>query len=100
MNVKTASAKAKELGDGPRATQLGWYGPQWKSFLEVTKSECHAQHTIENPFPKLAKDLTGSINKILMALLIEWLEGGQQVEEGRSFLLSRYIIYVSTRYLA
>ncbi|KAG2153069.1 uncharacterized protein EDB93DRAFT_1102816 [Suillus bovinus] len=82
MNVKTASAKVKESGDGPRATQLGWYGPRWKNFLEVTKSKCRAQHAIENPFPKLAKDLTGSINKILMASLIEWLEGGQQVEEG------------------
>jgi hypothetical protein len=91
MNVKTASAKAKKLGDGPRATQLGWYGPWWKNFLEVTKSECHAQHAIENPFSKLAIDLTGSINEILMASLIEWLKGGQQVEEGRSFLLKRYI---------
>ncbi|KAG1841787.1 hypothetical protein DFJ58DRAFT_732290 [Suillus subalutaceus] len=81
-NVKTTSAKVKESGDGPRATQLGWYGPRWKNFLEVTKSECRAQHAIENPFPKLAKDLTGSINEILMASLVEWLEGGQQVEEG------------------
>ncbi|KAG1864964.1 hypothetical protein DFJ58DRAFT_724519 [Suillus subalutaceus] len=71
-----------ESGDGPRATQLGWYGPRWKNFLEVTMSECRAQHAIENPFPKLAKDLTGSINEILMASLVEWLEGGQQVEEG------------------
>ncbi|KAG1767508.1 hypothetical protein EDD22DRAFT_949964 [Suillus occidentalis] len=60
-NVKTTSAKVKESGDGPRATQLGWY---------------------ENPFPKLAKDLTGSINEILMASLVEWLKGGQQVKEG------------------
>ncbi|KAG1847694.1 hypothetical protein DFJ58DRAFT_730105 [Suillus subalutaceus] len=81
-NVKTTSAKVKESGDGPRATQLGWYGPRWKNFLEVTKSECRAQHAIENPFPKLAKDLTCSINEILMASLVEWLEGGQQVEEG------------------
>lgn len=64
------------------------------------KSECRAQHAIENPFPKLAKDLTGSINKILMASLVEWLEGGQQVEEGRSFLLLRHVTYVSTRCLA
>ncbi|KAG1813426.1 hypothetical protein DFJ58DRAFT_740106 [Suillus subalutaceus] len=78
-NVKTTSAKVKESGDGPRATQLGLYGPRWKNFLEVTKSECCAQHAIENPFPKLAKDLTGSITEILMASLVEWLEGGQQV---------------------
>ncbi|KIK35461.1 hypothetical protein CY34DRAFT_26606 [Suillus luteus UH-Slu-Lm8-n1] len=57
MNVKTASAT-------------------------VTKSECRAQHAIENPLLKLAKYLTGSINEILMASLVEWLKGGQQVEEG------------------
>jgi hypothetical protein len=49
------------------------------------KSKCCAHHTIENPFLKLAKDWTGSINEILMALLIEWLKGGQQVKEDRSF---------------
>ncbi|KAG1796564.1 hypothetical protein EV424DRAFT_1546969 [Suillus variegatus] len=76
MKVNTESGQAKEPGDGPKATQLGWYGPRWKNFLKDTKSECRAQHVIENPFPKLMKDLTGSVNEVLMASLVEWLEGG------------------------
>ncbi|KAG2127096.1 hypothetical protein DEU56DRAFT_958832 [Suillus clintonianus] len=80
--AKTALAKSDEPGEGPKATQLGWYGPRWKSFLEDTKGECRVQHAIENPFPKLVKDLTGSVNEVLMASLVEWLESGQHVEEG------------------
>ncbi|KAG2109552.1 uncharacterized protein F5147DRAFT_772860 [Suillus discolor] len=74
--VKTESGQAKEPGDGPKAMQLGWYGPRWKRFLEDTKGEYCAQHAIENPFPKLVKDLTGSVNEVLMASLVEWLEEG------------------------
>ncbi|KAG2738820.1 hypothetical protein P692DRAFT_20882270 [Suillus brevipes Sb2] len=37
--------------DGPKPTQLAWYGPRWKCFLEDAKGECRAQHALENPFP-------------------------------------------------
>ncbi|KAG1815784.1 hypothetical protein DFJ58DRAFT_890808, partial [Suillus subalutaceus] len=50
--------------------------------IRLRRASAAPKHAIENPFPKLAKDLTGSINEILMASLVEWLEGGQQVEAG------------------
>ncbi|KAG2043703.1 hypothetical protein BDR03DRAFT_1004956 [Suillus americanus] len=71
-----AKSKSKASHEGPKAAQLGWYGPRWKSFLEYAKGECHVQHAIENPFLKFVDDLPGSVNEALMSLLIEWLEGG------------------------
>ncbi|KAG1893324.1 uncharacterized protein F5891DRAFT_1196555 [Suillus fuscotomentosus] len=75
-------SKSKASREGPKATQLGWYGPRWKSFLEYAKGECGVQHAIENPFPKFVDNLPGSVNEALMSLLVEWLEEGKQVEEG------------------
>ncbi|KAG1883385.1 hypothetical protein F4604DRAFT_1920586 [Suillus subluteus] len=49
--------------DGPRPTQLAWYGPRWKCFLEDAKGECRAQHALENPFPALVADLPSSDGK-------------------------------------
>ncbi|KAG2091186.1 uncharacterized protein F5147DRAFT_657970 [Suillus discolor] len=51
-----------------------------KRFLEETKGECHVQHTIENLFPTFVDGLSGTIPEILTALLVQWLESGQQVE--------------------
>ncbi|KAG1765882.1 hypothetical protein EV702DRAFT_1204408 [Suillus placidus] len=81
-NSKKARSKEKASYEGPKTTQLGWYGPHWKSFLEYTKGECRALYAIENPFPKFIDDLPGSVNEALMVSLVEWLEGGKQVEEG------------------
>ncbi|KAG1868172.1 hypothetical protein C8R48DRAFT_131700 [Suillus tomentosus] len=69
-------SKSKASREGPKATQLGWYGPRWKSFLEYAKGECRVQHAIENPFPKFVDDLPGSVNEALMSSLVEWLEEG------------------------
>ncbi|KAG1846445.1 hypothetical protein F4604DRAFT_1936432 [Suillus subluteus] len=69
-------SKSKASHEGPKATQLGWYGPCWKSFLKYAKGECRVQHAIENPFPKFINDLPGSVNEALMSSLVEWLEGG------------------------
>ncbi|KAG2740714.1 hypothetical protein P692DRAFT_20753860 [Suillus brevipes Sb2] len=79
---KKARSKAKASYEGPKTTQLGWYGPHWKSFLEYAKGECRALHATENPFPKFVDDMPGSVNEALMFSLVEWLEGGKQVEEG------------------
>ncbi|KAG2359792.1 hypothetical protein BDR07DRAFT_1487786 [Suillus spraguei] len=74
--TKDLKSKSKASCEGLKATQLGWYGPHWKSFLEYAKGECCVQHAIENPFPKFVDDLPGSVNEALMSLLVEWLEGG------------------------
>lgn len=88
-NSGKAGSKPKASHEGPKTTQLGWYGPRWKSFLEYAKGECRALHAIENPFPKFVDDLPGSVNEALMFSLVEWLEGGKQVEEGiHSFLFT------------
>ncbi|KAG1823932.1 uncharacterized protein BJ212DRAFT_1296450 [Suillus subaureus] len=77
--VAKSSVKSKEVG-GPSATQLGWYGPHWKSFLEDAKGECCAQQALENPFLKLVEDLPISITESLSASLIKWLKNGGQIE--------------------
>ncbi|KAG1729041.1 hypothetical protein EDB19DRAFT_1832573 [Suillus lakei] len=66
--------------EGPKATQLGWYSPRWKSFLEDTKVECCAQQALENPFPSLVDDLPVAITESLSASLVKWLKNGQQVD--------------------
>ncbi|KAG1719320.1 hypothetical protein EDB19DRAFT_1973382 [Suillus lakei] len=68
--------------EGPKATQLGWYSPRWKSFLEDTKVECHVQQALENPFPSLVDDLPVVITESLSASLVQWLKNGQQVDAG------------------
>ena len=83
------AAKSKEV-EGPNATQLGWYGPRWRSFLEDAKGGCRAQQALENPFPKLVDDLPVSITESLSASLIQWLKNGGQVEAGMLLFPSRY----------
>ncbi|KAG1721678.1 hypothetical protein EDB19DRAFT_1960759 [Suillus lakei] len=68
--------------EGPKATQLGWYSPCWKSFLEDAKVECRAQQALENPFPSLVDDLPVAITESLSASLVQWLKNGQQVDAG------------------
>ncbi|KAG2115110.1 uncharacterized protein F5147DRAFT_769572 [Suillus discolor] len=79
---KVKSAKPKEPTEGPKPTQLGWYPPWWKTFLEEAKAECHAQHAIENAFLDSVKDLPLSVTEALMTSLVEWLEAGNEVEVG------------------
>ncbi|KAG1856597.1 hypothetical protein C8R48DRAFT_775998 [Suillus tomentosus] len=79
-NIKARKVSAKITGEGPKATQLGWYGPCWKRFLEETKGECRVQHAIENLFPTFVDGLSGTIPEILTASLVQWLESNQQVE--------------------
>ncbi|KAG2109534.1 hypothetical protein DEU56DRAFT_920304 [Suillus clintonianus] len=76
------SSRSKESPEGPKPTQLGWYPPRWKTFLEDAKGDCRAQHAIENAFPTLADDLPISVTEALTSSLVEWLEGGKQVEAG------------------
>ncbi|KAG1855879.1 hypothetical protein C8R48DRAFT_776247 [Suillus tomentosus] len=80
MNIKACKVSAKITGEGPKATQLGWYGPHWKRFLEEMKGECHVQHAIENLFPTFVDGLSGTIPEILTASLVQWLKSGQQVK--------------------
>ncbi|KAG2104743.1 uncharacterized protein F5147DRAFT_654393 [Suillus discolor] len=88
--IDTSNSKAKHKlkvvdgsdDEGPKATQLGWYGPRWKSFLEDTKVECRTQQALENPFPSLVHDLPVSITESLSASLVQWLKNGQQVDTG------------------
>ncbi|KAG1846146.1 hypothetical protein C8R48DRAFT_779640 [Suillus tomentosus] len=79
---KVKSAKSKQPTEGPKPTQLGWYPPGWKTFLEEAKAECRAQHAIENAFPDSVKDLPLSVTEALMTSLVEWLEAGNEVEAG------------------
>ncbi|KAG2358984.1 hypothetical protein BDR07DRAFT_1488802 [Suillus spraguei] len=79
---KVKSAKSKEPTEGPKPTQLGWYPPWWKTFLDDAKAECHAQHAIKNAFPDSVKDLPLLVTKALTTSLIEWLEAGNEVEAG------------------
>ncbi|KAG1899092.1 uncharacterized protein F5891DRAFT_1189906 [Suillus fuscotomentosus] len=79
---KVKLAKSKELTEGPKLTQLGWYPPQWKTFLEEVKAECCAQHAIENAFLDSIKDLPLSVTEALTTSLVEWLEAGNEVEAG------------------
>ncbi|KAG1790853.1 uncharacterized protein HD556DRAFT_1310389 [Suillus plorans] len=66
---KVKLAKSKESTEGPKPTQLGWYPPRWKTFLEEAKAECHAQHAIENAFPDSIKDLPLSVTEALTTSL-------------------------------
>ncbi|KAG2133727.1 hypothetical protein DEU56DRAFT_950499 [Suillus clintonianus] len=79
-NIKARKVSAKIAGEGPKATQLSWYGPRWKKFLEDTKGECRVEHAIEDPFPTFVDGLSGSVYEVLTASLVQWLESGQQVE--------------------
>ncbi|KAG1898434.1 uncharacterized protein F5891DRAFT_1279433 [Suillus fuscotomentosus] len=83
---RTSKHKSKVVDgsddEGPKATQLGWYGPRWKSFLEDAKAECHTQQALENPFPSLVHDLPVSITESLSASLVQWLKNSQQVDAG------------------
>jgi hypothetical protein len=74
--------RAKRPTDGQKATQLAFYPARWKSFLEDAKGECRAQHAIENPFPNLVEDLTGSITESLTTVLVMWNRDGKQFESG------------------
>ncbi|KAG1817266.1 uncharacterized protein BJ212DRAFT_1480496 [Suillus subaureus] len=82
IKAKVKSAKSKAPTEGPKLTQLSWYPPQWKTFLEEAKSECHVQHAIENAFLDAVKDLPLSVTEALMSSLVEWLEAGNEVEVG------------------
>ncbi|KAG0693676.1 hypothetical protein DFH29DRAFT_1007045 [Suillus ampliporus] len=75
-----ATKASKDLGDGPKSTQLAWYGPRWKHFLEEAKGECCALHALENAFLKLVPDLSTTVTESLSASLVEWLKDGNQVE--------------------
>ncbi|KAG0694253.1 hypothetical protein DFH29DRAFT_1006512 [Suillus ampliporus] len=75
-----ATKASKDPGDGPKSTQLAWYGPHWKHFLEEAKGECRALHALENAFPKLVPDLSTTVTESLSASLVEWLKDGNQVE--------------------
>lgn len=90
---KVKLAKSKESTEGPKLTQLGWYPPWWKTFLEEAKAECHAQHAIENAFPDSIKDLPLSVTKALTMSLVEWLEAGNEVEVGMFLLSPMYIAH-------
>ena len=72
----------KRPTDGQKPTQLAFYPARWKSFLEDAKGECRAQHAIENPFPNLVEDLTGSITESLTTVLVKWNRDGKQFESG------------------
>lgn len=91
---RTSKHKSKVVDgsddEGPKATQLGWYGPCWKSFLEDAKAECRTQQALENPFPSLVHDLPVSITESLSASLVQWLKNGQQVDAGKLLFPSRY----------
>jgi hypothetical protein len=93
--TKATMAKAprsKEPSE-PKPTQLGWYPPRWKAFLEDAKGDCRTQHAIENAFPTLADDLPISVTEALTSSLVEWLEGSKQVEPGMSFSSSRHFTH-------
>ena len=93
--------QSKESREGPKSTQLGWYPPCWKSFLEDTKGECRTQHAIENPFPNLVNDISCSVVEVLTSSVVEWLEAGKPIEGGRSFFHceSRSFANSFTRYM-
>jgi hypothetical protein len=78
---RTKTKQSRKL-NGPKPTQLAWYGPRWKSFLEDAKGECHAQHALENPFPALVADLLSSVSEVLISVLIAWDWDSKQFEAG------------------
>ncbi|KAG2152976.1 uncharacterized protein EDB93DRAFT_1102746 [Suillus bovinus] len=73
---------SKKPSNGPKPTQLAWYRPCWKSFLEDVKGKCHTIHTSENPFLTLVKDLSVSVAEVLVAVLITWDKDGKKFEDG------------------
>ncbi|KAG2055815.1 hypothetical protein BDR06DRAFT_970599 [Suillus hirtellus] len=77
---KKATKASKDPGDGPKSTQLAWYGPHWKHFLGEAKGKCHVLHTLENAFPKLVPDLSTTITESFSASLVQWMREGNQVE--------------------
>ncbi|KAG2149236.1 hypothetical protein DEU56DRAFT_908935 [Suillus clintonianus] len=80
VNTQAVKVAAKsKASEGPNATQLGWYGPHWKSFLEDAKVECCVQQALDNPFLKL-EDLLYTVTKSLSASLVQWLKNSGQVE--------------------
>jgi hypothetical protein len=70
---------SKSEDELPKATQLGWYSPRWKSFLKDAKVECHTQQALENHFPSLVDDLPVAITESLSASLVQWLKNGVKV---------------------
>ncbi|KAG2134506.1 hypothetical protein DEU56DRAFT_950142 [Suillus clintonianus] len=78
---RSRTKRSRKL-DGPRPTQLAWYGPRWKCFLEDAKGECRAQHALENAFPALVADLPSSVSEVLVSVLIAWDQDGKQFEAG------------------
>ncbi|KAG2112661.1 uncharacterized protein F5147DRAFT_650814 [Suillus discolor] len=74
--------RSKEPNDGPKPTQLTWYGPHWTSFLEDAKGECRTEHALQNPFPTLIKDLPASVTEVLVAVLVAWDQEGKQFKAG------------------
>ncbi|KAG2131046.1 hypothetical protein DEU56DRAFT_757673 [Suillus clintonianus] len=70
--------RSDEPKDGPKPTQLAWYGPRWKTFLEDAKGECRTEHALENPFPTLVQDLP----VVLVVVLVAWDQDGKQFEAG------------------
>ncbi|KAG1897423.1 uncharacterized protein F5891DRAFT_1191866 [Suillus fuscotomentosus] len=81
-NQQSKTKRSKKPSDGPKPTQLAWYGPRWKSFLEDAKGECRAQHALENPFLALVADLPSSICEVLVSVLVAWDQDGKQFEAG------------------
>ncbi|KAG2131344.1 hypothetical protein DEU56DRAFT_757596 [Suillus clintonianus] len=63
-------------------TQLAWYGPRWKCFLEDAEGECCVQRAVENPFPALVKDLPSPVCEILVSVLVVWDQDEKQFEAG------------------
>jgi hypothetical protein len=80
---RSQTKASKKSSDGPKPTQLAWYGPCWKSFLEDAKGECRAQHALENPFPALVNDLPASVTEVLLSVLVEWDADGKLFEPGK-----------------
>ncbi|KAG2053496.1 hypothetical protein BDR06DRAFT_972284 [Suillus hirtellus] len=67
--------KSRSSHDGPTPDQLS-------CFLEDAKIECLAQHALENPFPTLVKNLSGTITEVLIAVLVVWDTDSKQFEAG------------------
>ncbi|KAG0694735.1 hypothetical protein DFH29DRAFT_1006079 [Suillus ampliporus] len=78
---RSRTKRSRKL-DGPKPTQLAWYGLRWKCFLKDAKGECHAQHALENAFPALVADLPSSVSEVLISVLIAWDQDGKQFEAG------------------
>ena len=99
QNHKNAQANADESDDGikprskhylktpknansPPPTQVGFYPPKWKDFLEECKIEVRTYAAIHDPWLRRKEMLNGFILDTINMVVNKWLREERMVEQG------------------